>query len=304
MVESKGRLGGLSDNLSCKSTSRCERCDVCQPRDLARELLQHPTARVSLSSSINGARKTPGGWEVEIAGPGGTTVEEFGSVIIAVGPRVYDPTEDPRLRYGEIPDVLTSLEADRMVRSGRLAVPSTGERPRSLAIVQCIGSRDRRHGAPYCSKACCKYAYKLARHLKHADPELGITFFHLDWRPLDDPLSALHRWEGEGGRVIRARPSEIEDQDGRPAVRYATPDDEAAEESFDMVILTVGMLPPSGERLARMFGVDLDEHGFFPAERDNVLAVGYCAGPKDILESIREGIAAAGRAASMLGGRS
>jgi len=303
VVEAADRLGGLAEVHGCKSTSRCERCDACLPRDVRRKVLAEGTVRVMTSSRVTDVSREGDDLVVTVAGPHGVARERFGAIVVAIGPMAFDPSLDPRLGYGMVTDVLSSVEVDRAVRSGRLMVPSTGRRPSSLAIVQCVGSRDDRHGAPYCSKACCKYAYRLARHLQHSDPDLQVTMFYLDWRPLDGDLEALVRWEREGGRAIRARPAEIVERDGRPVVRYAGPGDEPIEESFDLVMLTVGLLPPrDGPELSSMLEVPLDEQGFFPQEHGRVLAAGCCAGPKDIDESVKEGIAAAGRAASLVVG--
>ena len=46
-----------------------------------------------------------------------------------------------------------------------------------------------------------------------------------------------------------------------------------------------------------MFEIELDEQGFLISERDDVIIVGACSGPKDLRESIEEGTAAAGLAA-------
>lgn len=303
VVEAADRLGGLAEVHSCKSTSRCERCEACLPRDIRRKVQGEGAVTVRTSSRLLSVERQGSRFAAVIAGPGGTREERFGAVIVAIGPTAFDPALDRRLGYGTVRDVLSSVEVDRAVREGRLIVPSTGRSPRSLAMVQCVGSRDVRRGAAYCSKVCCKYAHRLARHLQHHDPELRVTMFYQEWRPLDGDLGALARWEREGGRAVRARPAEIVERDGRPVVRWAGPDEEIREEGFDLVMLTVGLLPPrDAPALAGLLGVPLDELGFFPPEHRGVFAAGCCTGPKDIAESVEEGIAAAGRAAVLLEG--
>ena len=101
-------------------------------------------------------------------------------------------------------------------------------------------------------------------------------------------------------KTVRSRPSEVVPGD-RPLVRYATEAEDVAEKAFDIVMLTVGMVPrPDNPRLAEALGISLDDQGFLRSARDDVLVAGTCAGPKDLKESIEEGIAAAGRAASFL----
>lgn len=297
IVEAADRLGGLAGSHCCKSTERCQRCDACLPVDVRRDALSSDRVAVMTSSRIADIRMDDGA--AVIAGPDGIEEVSFGSIIVSVGATPFDPALDPRLGHGSVPGVMSALEVDRRVRDGTFELPD-GAR---LAVVQCVGSRDAGRGAAYCSKVCCKYAYQLARHLQTSRPGLDITFFHMDWRPLDGELHALSRWGSSGASVIRSRPAEVVERDGRPVVRYADADDQVHERAFDVVMLTVGLLPSPGNReLASMLGVPLDDLGFFLPAHGKVLAAGCCTGPKDIDESVKEGIAAAGRAATIMEG--
>ena len=180
IVEAADRLGGLAGSHCCKSTERCERCDACLPMDVRRDALNAADVTVMTSSLVVDARMDDG-LVVSISGPGGREEARFGSVIVAIGAMPFDPALDPRLGYGSVPGVLSSLEVDQRVRDGTFIVPG-GTR---IAVILCVGSRDVRRGAPYCSKVCCKYGYQLARHLQTARPGLDVTFLYMDWRPLD-----------------------------------------------------------------------------------------------------------------------
>lgn len=300
VVESAERLGGLAATHCCKSTDRCERCDACLPYDIQRRVRAAEAITVLTSSNLIDAEVNGNGVMVRISTPRGEVNGRFGAVIVSIGAPAFDPSLDPRLGYGTVNGVLSSLDIDRSVRAGTFTVPDGT----AMAIVQCVGSRDEKHGAPYCSKACCKYALKLARHLQTTWTDLDITYFHMDWRPLDGDLSALSRWEGDGTRVVRSRPAEILEKEGRPLVRYADPADGPREEAFDLVMLTVGLMPPAnGPSLATMLEIPLDDLGFFFPAQGRVLAAGCCTGPKDIDESVKEGIATAGRALTIMEGR-
>jgi heterodisulfide reductase subunit A len=173
-----------------------------------------------------------------------------------------------------------------------------------MAIIQCVGSRDVGRGVPYCSKACCKYAYRLGRHLRSLYPELRVTFFFMDWRPLEDGKNALEEWAARDDkvRVVRSRPAEV--LPGiRPAVRYSPPGENVVEEGFDLVMLSVGLVPDPGNKdMAKMLGLKHDEFGFIHSDDERMIVAGTCSGPKDIRESVEEGIAAAGKAARALEG--
>ncbi len=307
VVDSAPSAGGMASQLACKGSPSCQRCDACHPIDLRREASNSLLINMIASSELGYVVRTGEGFRATIRSPEGCEDYDFCAVILAVGSLPYDPDRDARLRHGECADVMSSLEVERaLALTNALTVPSTGRAPESIAIVQCVGSRDVGRGMPYCSKACCKYASKLGRRLRHLYPEMRLTFFYMDWRPTDPSEETPEAWAArdEKVRVVRARPSEVIAGD-RPAVRYATATDDTAEESFDIVMLSVGLVPrPDNPRLAEAFGIGVDEHGFLSSSVEDVLVAGTCAGPMDLRESIEEGTAAAGRAAVLLEARS
>jgi heterodisulfide reductase subunit A len=306
VVDSLPSLGGTAVQLTCKGSPSCQRCDACRPHDLRKEASQSLLVNAIAGSELGYVARTENGFRATIRSPEGCEDYDFCAVVLAVGALPYDPGRDPRLHHRECADVLSSLEVEKALsETNSLIVPSTGRAPESMAIVQCVGSRDVGRGMPYCSKACCKYAAKLGRRLRHLYPDMKLTFFYMDWRPID-PDDAPESWAAGDPmvRAVRARPSEVLAGD-RPTVRYATAADEVAEESFDIVMLSVGMVPRADNpRLAEAFGIGVDEHGFLISELEDVIVAGTCGGPKDLKESIEEGTAAAGRAARFLEARS
>ena len=231
-----------------------------------------------------------------------------GAIIVANGYEPFDPAKELRYGYGTCNDVVSSVEIERSIsRTGKILVPSTGKTPKRIAIIQCVGSRDDRFGATYCSKVCCKYALKIGQLLKRQDPETEISFFFMDWRPYDLVDDELTDWATEEKNValIRSRPAEVFDcESGRPVVRFATSDDmRVIEEEFDIVMLSVGILPPrDASSLARLLGLRVSDEGFLEERSAGVFPAGCCTGPKDIEESVQDGISTAGRAASFLEG--
>ena len=118
---------------------------------------------------------------------------EVGSIIMATGFEHFDPTVIPELGYGAYPDVLTSMEFERISNStgptiGRLVRPSNGKAPKSLAMVLCVGSRDKRYNE-YCSGFCCMYSIKNAILLKQTyHDDIDITLFYMDIRTTEQGL--------------------------------------------------------------------------------------------------------------------
>jgi heterodisulfide reductase subunit A len=283
VVEKEPGWGGLATSLACKGAPTCQRCDACVPHDLRREASLSPLVRQLSGAEISAVEKKGTKLTVTVAKDGGVETFLAGAAILA----------------------MSSLEIERMLTSDEeLTVPSTGLPPQDMAIIQCVGSRDDRRGMPYCSKACCKYGYKLGRRVRHLHPELKLTFYYMDWRPLEDPLGVLGSWakDDEKVRVVRSRPSEVL-PGAHPTVRYTTSFESVVEEAFDIVMLTIGMRPRTDNPvLAKMFEIGLDRDGFLVSEREDIIVAGACGGPKDLRESVEEGTAAAGRAARTVEG--
>jgi heterodisulfide reductase subunit A-like polyferredoxin len=239
---------------------------------------------------------------------------EVGSVVLATGSRPYDPSPLEGLyQYGRNPNVLTSLEFERILSAsgptqGHLIRPSDGKEPKKIAWFQCIGSRDTDHcGNSYCSSVCCMYAIKDAMMAKdHAKGELDCAIFNMDIRTFgkDYEKYYLRARDKSGVRFIKARVHSFDEISGERdlPVRYVDESGQLKEESFDLVVLSVGLqVPESSKELARRLNLELDGYGFVktptfaPIEtsRPGVYACGVFQGPKDIPSSVTEASAAA-----------
>ena len=303
VIDSDKHIGGLSRDLCCKANPVCQRCDACSPVDIRGEVRKSPFVTLISSSDVIDASGGPGAYTLSLQSSSGISEIEVKSVIVAIGSPTFDAARDARYRYSDCADVLTSRDLETMMISGNISVPSTGKTPQSLAVIQCVGSRDAKHGAPYCSKVCCKYSLKLVKRVRKELPEIEVTFFYRDWRPSDREYDKLAEYGKEKGvHVVRSRPAEVI-IGSRPLVRYATVEDEVREDPFDIVVLAVGLQPPqNSQKLASSLGMECNQYGFFIKKGEGAYAAGCCTGPKDIRESVEEGIAAAGKAAAFLEG--
>jgi len=318
IIEKSDTLGGRAAQLACKGTQECVRCDCCLAKDKIDE-----AKSCDLIERLNGVEITkllgkPGDFKVSLADPGATNGKRnlrVGAVICAFGYEPFNPIIDRRLGIGESPDILTALELEKRINeTGRLLVPSTGLAPQRVAFIQCVGSRDARYDRDYCSKACCKYAFKLAQLLKKQYPDLTISFFFMDWR-LYDPRENVRLWAAgkKDVELQRSRPSEIIVEAGKPSVRFAAESDaQVMERSYDLVILSIGISPSSDtEKMAKKLGIERDALGFLKtntwdpcvSNRAGIFLAGCCCGPKEIVESAKEGAVAAAKAYAFLGGR-
>ena len=304
VVERSPCLGGKAAELACKGAPHCVRCDACYIDRLISETQGSSLITILTGAELLKSRHREDGIEATIRHSGGIEQIATGALIVATGAQPYDPAQDPRFHTADCPDVLSADVAEmKLAATGGLNVPSTGRPPGDLAIVQCVGSRDVTRGAAYCSKACCKYAYRLGQHLRALYPDLRLTFFYMDWRPLEGDKGALERWVDSDDHVqtVRARPSEVV-PGTRPALRYASPGEAVVEQEFDLVLLSVGLRPrPLDDGMASLAGLGRDEHGFLVSHAHRILMAGTCGGPKDLRESIEDGVAAAGLAAKRLG---
>ena len=240
-----------------------------------------------------------------------------GSVVLATGAKPYDPTPLSEIYlYKKNPNVLTSLEFERMLSSGgpsmgHLVRPSDHQEPKKVAWLQCIGSRDNNKcGHTYCSSVCCMYAIKDAMIAKeHAGGDLDAAIFYMDIRSFGKDYEEYYdrARNREGIRFVKARiHSVIENPENRNLIlRFADENGQILEEEFDMLVLSVGLeVPAATLELADRLGVHLNKHNFIDSHpfsplattRPGIFACGTFQGPKDIPSSVTEASAAAGLA--------
>jgi heterodisulfide reductase subunit A len=238
---------------------------------------------------------------------------DVGAVIMALGFEPFDPKIKPSYNYGHIPDVVTSMEFERILSAtgpfqGHVRRPSDGKEPKSIAWLQCVGSRDPSIGRGYCSSVCCMYAIKEAMLAKeHATEELDTAIFYIDVRSHGKDFEKFYeRAKGEAGiRFVRSRIDTIlqDDETGNPVIRYVDDTGRQVQEVFDMVVLSVGIgISQQAVELSKKLGVGVDKYGFavtgslkpVSSSRPGVYVCGTFQGCKDIPQSVMEATASAG----------
>jgi heterodisulfide reductase subunit A len=230
---------------------------------------------------------------------------KVGAVVLSPGYEVFDPKVRGDYGYGQIENVVTSLDFERLLcatgpHEGEILRPSDGKHPHKIAWIHCVGSRQVLEGAnSYCSSVCCTYIQKQVILAKDHDAETQATIFHNDIRSYGKDFERFYqRTENlPGVTFIRSYVSigrEIPETKN-VTIRYATDADGVKEEEFDLVVLGVGLAPPAKvHRLAEQFGIELNAHGFCktnpvnPIEttRPGVFISGAFLGPIDIPESV------------------
>jgi heterodisulfide reductase subunit A-like polyferredoxin len=246
---------------------------------------------------------------------------DIGSVVLCPGCEPYDPSPlSSFYLYGKNPNVVTSLEFERILSAsgptmGHMKRPGDGAEPEKIAWIQCVGSRDvNRTGNGYCSSVCCMYAIKDSMIAKeHAAGKLDCAIFNMDVRTFGKEYEKYYRRAKDkaGVRFIRARIHTIDEVGDKRdlRIRYADGDGAIVEETFDLVVLSVGLrIPESVRQTAARIGVKTGGYGFAespelsPVEtsRPGVYACGVFQAPKDIPSSVTEASAAACLAGSRL----
>ncbi len=242
-----------------------------------------------------------------------------GAVILAAGTVPFDPSQLDFYNYNSSPNILTSLEFERILSAtgpyqGHLQRPLDLKAPARIAWLQCVGSRDiNRCENNYCSSVCCMYAIKDAMIAKeHGEEELECAIFNMDMRTFGKDYEAYYeRAKDQGVRFEKARVHTVVPlpDSGDLKIRYADEAGEMHEEVFDIVVLSVGLQPSTSTvAMAGRLGIDLNDQQFVdtgpftPVEtsRPGIYVCGSLQSPKDIPESITQASAAASRAAMSL----
>jgi heterodisulfide reductase subunit A len=258
-------------------------------------------------------------WAVDYAMVDRMETFEVGAVVAATGYSLFDITQYEEYGAGRYPDVITSLQYERMLNAsgptqGHVGRPSDGREPKTVVFVSCVGSRDVAKDRPYCSNFCCMYLAKQSILTKDHIPDSKSYVFYIDIRaPKKGYEEFVRRAQEEYGvSYIRGRVAKVYPKGDKLVVRAAdTLMGTQVEVEADLVVLAAGVQAATGApKLAEKLRISYDHYGFFmeshpklrPIETNTagVFLAGVCQGPKDIPESVAQGSAAAAKALVLL----
>jgi len=240
---------------------------------------------------------------------------DVGAVIVATGFEILPMGTKPEYG-GRLPNVMSPMAMERIQSSngpyGRVLRPADGKIPRSIAYIQCAGSRDRSIGVPYCSRVCCMYALKQALLLRHYIHDVDVTLYYMDIRAFGKGYEQFYRRAvAEGVKVVKgkvARVTEAENFDLLLRVELLDEGGRVDEHRYDLVVLSQGLIP--AWHADGIIDIEEDADGFVhtPEIKLNpsfttmpgVFVGGVAAGPKDIPDAIVEAGEAAMAAANYL----
>jgi len=245
---------------------------------------------------------------------------EVGAIIVATGYDIYLPYDNQLYGYGKYSNVITSLEFERLILAagptgGKVVRASDGQKPHSVAFIQCVGSRDT-NKYPYCSNFCCMYTLKHVVQLKEKyKDDIEVYVFYMDIRSNFKGFEEFYQRARElGVNFVRGRVSRVLEVPETKNLLIHAEDmtlGQPIEVEAEMVVLATAAIPKKGsEEIARILNLTRGADGFFmeshpklkplDAPTDGIFLAGSCQAPKDIPYSVSQGSGAASRAATVL----
>ena len=324
LVEKRDRLGGNPDSASYASITLDTRTAREAIDAMIAEVVEHPLVDIRLETEVVARSGEPGAFQVQVQKRGernGTAPAtiEAGALILATGFDHFDPGRETQMYgYYEFEDVITLVDAERMLSAHRFVRPSTGEPPERVCFIQCVGSRDRRIGNDYCSKVCCGVASKQAIEVRQLLPNSKVFIFYIDMRMYGHWEEKIYWPAQEQYKVnyVRGIVTEILRKGDRLLIRGEdTTLGRPMEVPMDVVVLSVGMEPSVGTRqVAERLAVPQDRYGFIATPGapldpvstgvEGIFVAGAAAGPKDLEDSVGMANTAAARAVALIRRRS
>ena len=343
MVKVEGEAGDFRVSVLRKprfvDSKRCTLCDACVkvcPVEVEREFggglekrkaiyLPFPQA-IPHSLVIDAKTCTRCGECVRVCGPGAIDLDEkeaeeilqVGTILLGFGFEPFLAQRKGEYGFGRYENVLSSVQFERMLStsSPTQGLPnrvSDGKRMERVAFIQCVGSRDPSCGQDHCSTICCMYATKQAMIAKDRSPDLNVTFFYMDIRPMGKDYERYYERAKADYRIEYKRCAVSSIKERHPSknllITYVKEDGTFEEMEFDAVVLSLGFTPPKNiTGLAHKMGLQLNPQGFCqtgefdPAQTSlkGIFVGGAFRNPTDIPESVVEGSSAAASAASFL----
>lgn len=307
LVEKEPFLGGHAIQFTCKAVESCAKCGACMAEEKLSNVIHNENIIIHTGANLERISKNGRfNYNIQLNQNRIDQSKYTGysasadAVIMATGFEPFDPVKKP-YGYRLFKNVITNLDLERMLKiNGNAIKPSDGMPPDKIAFIQCVGSRDSKLNHLWCSKICCASSLRMARVIKTRKPGTSITFFYIDIQGSGKDFEVLYQKAKEDFQMIRAIPGDI----------YKTGDDRLKvtcfdnlskaniEEVYDMVVLSVAMIPGSGTKeLAEMLGIIPCDTGFVKScENDDiagsggVFVAGTAGGPLSIAESITHAV--------------
>lgn len=339
----KGRVGGFEVSylekpryVDVEKCNLCDRCTEVCPVEVDRELgagiekrkaIFLPfTQAIPRSYVIDGATCTKCGDCLKVCSPNAINLDDkaherklrVGAIVLGFGFEPFQGEQKGEYGLGRYKNVVSGIQYERMLSfsgptGGLPGLPANDSRPRKVAFIQCVGSRDISCGQGYCSSICCMYATKQAMISKDRDKSLDVAIFYMDIRTMGKDYERYYERAKQdyGIRYLRSAVSTVRElqHSKRLLITYGLDTGELREEEFDMVVLSLGFTPPATvKETAANLGVKLNEYNFCltaefrPTETSvpGIYVTGAFREPMDIPETVVEASSAAADVSQLL----
>ncbi len=267
--------------------------------------VQSPLVDVRKGTTVTEFSGESGNFTAQLANGENVSVA---SAVLCTGFTHFDSVNKPEWGFGTYEDVVTTTQVEQMISSGKgVRCPSDGRKPSRVAILLCVGSRDRQIGREWCSKICCTVSSNLAMEIREELPECHVYIYYMDIRTFG-LYETKYYWRSQEEfkvKYIKSRIAEVTSDGERLIVKG---EDTLVKRPitipFDMVVHAIGMDPNvDNKTIADVFGIDLEPHGFIASgntygnmaqtSRAGIFVAGSAIGPETIDDSIAQATAAA-----------
>lgn len=269
---------------------------------------------VRLNTTVDEFSGEPGAFTANLSG---VSSVDASAAILCTGFTHFDSVNKPEWGFGTFPNVVTTTQVEQMISSGKgVRCPSDDRKPNRVAILLCVGSRDRQIGREWCSKVCCTVSANLAMEIREELPDCHVYIYYMDIRTFG-LYETDYYWRSQEEfkvKYIKSRIAEVTSNGDQLIVKG---EDTLVKRPitipFDMVVHAIGMDPNVDNLLlSSIFGVELEKHGYMGqadaygslggTNRPGVFVAGAAKGPETIDDSIAQGQAAAVSALGLIGG--
>lgn len=306
LVEKEKELGGMVREMFYTLNGWDPQAKL---KELINEVKSNKLIHVYTNSQIKELKGHIGNFHTTIEKDGNLEEIEHGAVITATGATLNKVDE---YLYGKDPRIVTQKELEKMIAHSPDSFSPASGGVKSIAMIQCVGSRDDKH--PYCSRICCSHAIKNALRLKEINPLIDIYILYRDIRTYG--LMEKYYLEAREKGVIfiryeKDKKPDVSIKDGSIKLSHIDPfSKEEITLSPDYLVLSTGMVPNGSKELSQKLKVPLNSDGFFieahPKIRpldfttEGMYLCGTAHSPRHVEEAIVQANGAAIRAITLL----
>ena len=307
LIEKADRIGGRVRTYGCKAVDRCQNCGVCLTAGMWDKVTNHPDIKIMTGSDILDVRGKPGDFCVSIISVNDQSEQQLDgidAILVSTGFDNHPDIFPAHLHIETIKGLITGTALEELMLD-RTRTSLFEKEPKSIAFVQCLGSRDKNEGGLYCSRVCCSYSTRAAKMIRSYYPECEIVFFYMELQNVEsgDFYAGLREL---GVEFINCRPSKIGATRGTTRtvpvapiyVEYDDPSEGGKQKDFDLVILSDGIHASiDNSRLAEICRLRQDKDGFLQTVgvESGIYICGCARAPMKIDEAYSDAVAVANK---------